>query len=554
MLAGKKSQDEGRAKDGDKNPAYSGGREWPGVYTQPHLPEKEFWSIFEQSPNYVYMVKKDRFVYVNHSFATATGYSRDELLDGEVNFCDLLAEECREEIWNLHEKILAGIINKPIKRELVIQTRQNRQITVAAHLAPVHCDDGLAAQGILADMTELKILQDHLAQSEKMAAVGQLLAGVVHEINNVLSPILGFAQLLQMDPDSNCGPQIDMIHKIEEAANRSKLLLESLLLFSRPSNPVKEYCSVNDLLKRTLDLAYPQIKKHDIAADLQLEKNLPWTSVDPNQISQVLLNIVNNALHAVRRVDHHDRRIKLSTSLCDDRIVILISNNGPHIPQSVLDRIFEPFFSTKKSGQGTGLGLSICHNIIQAHQGEIEAENTGRDRGVNFTISLPVTQGMGVFDPQPIHDEHKHFHVRTSHPHCKVLVAEDEVAIREVAVMALENFCQVDSVADGEEAIEKIRQNGCYDLYLVDLRMPRLDGYQLFLWLKDFEQDLEQKMIFMTGDTHDPECIELGKQSGCPILFKPFNVDELEQMVESRLPQPVQENLDENSGAAVAGF
>lgn len=231
---------------------------------------------------------------------------------------------------------------------------------------------------------KLKKREQELIRSEKFAAVGELVAGIAHELNNKLTPILGYIQIFQMtntNEDFN-----EPIQIIEESATNAKKIVESLLKFSRTESPTQTECQLNISLEKTLRLVEPLIKKQQIVLEQHLDPNLPFISADESQISQVFLNILNNAIHATE--ENSNPVISIKSYFDEEQVYFSFSDNGHGINEKHLLRVFDPFFSTKKVGEGTGLGLSISYGIIKAHKGNIQLESEPH-KGTTFIITLP---------------------------------------------------------------------------------------------------------------------------------------------------------------------
>lgn len=251
---------------------------------------------------------------------------------------------------------------------------------------------------IIFDITERKNLQEQLIQSEKMAAVGQLISGVTHEINNPLTVVMGYAEVLLSEPNLDTGAR-RALHSIYDESNRCKKVVQNLLSFARKHSPEKEYAYINEVLERTLNLKEYDLRKSKVEVIKNLETNLPALMVDPNQIQQVFLNLINNAEQAMAENDGRrqlviESRVKNGENRINPEgkvVEISFSDNGMGIPNKNLNKIFDPFFTTKPVGKGTGLGLSVSYGIIKEHGGEIYALSED-GKGATFVIELPMVR------------------------------------------------------------------------------------------------------------------------------------------------------------------
>jgi PAS domain S-box-containing protein len=261
-----------------------------------------------------------------------------------------------------------------------------RQFTVT--LSPMPDEHGAinSIVAVMTDVTDAADLQAKLMQTEKMAALGQLVSGVAHEVNNPLAAIVGFTDLLLENPSVPATAK-EELRVILAEAERTRVIVHNLLSFARQTSPRREPLQVNTVLRQTLRLRAYDFSNHDVDVLEGLAENLPIILGDSHQLQQVFLNILNNAYDAVRDTERPGK-IAVTTALVNGHVQISIRDNGTGISRP--DRIFDPFFTTKDVGKGTGLGLSICYGIIRAHQGEVLARNNSDGVGCTFTIQLPV--------------------------------------------------------------------------------------------------------------------------------------------------------------------
>jgi PAS domain S-box-containing protein len=251
---------------------------------------------------------------------------------------------------------------------------------------------------VMTDVTDAAVLQAKLMHTEKMAAVGQLVSGVAHEVNNPLAAILGFTDLLLENPDVP-GSAREELKIILQEAQRTKTIIQNLLSFARRQPSQREAVQINTVVQQTLQLRSYDFANHGIEVVEQLDENLPAVVGDAHELQQVFLNILNNAYDAVQETGRPGR-IEIQTAQTGEHVEIRFRDNGPGIGDQ--DRIFEPFFTTKEVGKGTGLGLSICYGIVRAHRGEISCANNSDVPGSTFTVRLPATVGrLAVENNQP---------------------------------------------------------------------------------------------------------------------------------------------------------
>ncbi len=369
---------------------------------------------------------------------------------------------------------------------------------------------------ICREITEEKQIREQLLHNEKMVAVGSLVSGVAHELNNPLAGVSGFAQLLLERSED---PKLrKTLERIRDEADRAAKIVKNLLTFARKHKPESSRISINTILERTLELRAYDMRVSDIKVSTEFDPDLPPTFADPNQLQQVFLNVIVNAEHAMKDA-RGKGHFKVGTAVVDGRIRITLEDDGPGIKPEHLKQIFDPFFTTKTVGKGTGLGLSICKAIVREHGGSITATSTV-DRGTTFTIDLPVVVGKETKveakrrAPLPISPS-------------TILVVDDESSMRELIRDALTaRGHTVDAVENGLLALQAIKSRR-YDLVVSDLKMPGMSGQELFARLRTDAPELVARIIFTSGDSVSPETRNFLEGSGRPYLLKPFEVTDM---------------------------
>jgi PAS domain S-box-containing protein len=281
--------------------------------------------------------------------------------------------------------------------ELEIARRNGIAGKFSANLSPMRDEQGIVTSiiAVLTDITDSAVLRDKLVHAEKMAAVGQLVSGVAHEVNNPLTAILGFADLLMEDAELPDTARKDLRVILQEA-QRTKQIVQNLLSFARQMPPQRNALQLNSILRRTIQLRSYDFNSHGIEIIEHLDESLPEIIGDAHQLQQVFLNILNNAYDAVHEVGR-PARIEITSIGREDFVEVTFSDNGKGITHS--DKIFDPFFTTKEVGKGTGLGLSICYGIVKEHGGEISCHNNIAGQGATFMVRLPAashTASLGV--------------------------------------------------------------------------------------------------------------------------------------------------------------
>ncbi len=322
--------------------------------------------------------------YGNERCAVACGYDPQTLVGTPL--ANLVAAEGRDMFIRAIDSTSEG--EQVESLEIPLQCADGRIIRHSVTLSPMRDEQGGVTSiiALMTDITDASMLQAKLIHSEKMAAVGQLVSGVAHEVNNPLTAIMGYADLLTTTEELPAEARRDLSIILQEA-QRTKQIVQNLLSFARQTAPHREPVNLNAVLARTLQLRQYDFVNHGVDVREQYDANLPPVYGDPQQLQQVFLNVVNNAYDAVREVTRVPV-VKISTSAANGMVEVRISDNGPGI--SLPDRIFDPFFTTKEVGKGTGLGLSICYGIMREHGGEITCINLPNGEGATFTVKLPI--------------------------------------------------------------------------------------------------------------------------------------------------------------------
>jgi PAS domain S-box-containing protein len=385
---------------------------------------------------------------------------------------------------------------------------------------------------VYSDVTEHRQIQLKMLQTEKMAALGEVAAGIAHELNNPLTAILGNVQLLLGHPLNDTA--MVEARRVHQEAERARRIVKNLLYFARENKPERSAVDLNEIAERTLALRGYELKNENIRVETDLAPDLPRTMADPYQLQQVVLNLLMNAEQALlesRGQGVVRIRTGHSAQKTGHRIWMELSDNGPGIPAEIAPRIFDPFFTTKAPGVGTGLGLSIVYGIVRQHEGEVTFESEP-GAGAKFIIELPVV-------PPPAADAQTESRDRRGHsPAVKgssILVVEDESTVADLIVDVLhEDRHRVHAVLDSREGLELLSRRS-YDLVICDLRMPWLDGRSFFKAIQRARNPMQHKILFITGDTLSPSTVEFLEANRLPFLAKPFLVEELKLAVRQQL-------------------
>ena len=370
---------------------------------------------------------------------------------------------------------------------------------------------------VFLDRTERRRLQDQLIQSEKMSAVGQLVAGVAHDLNNPLASVLGFADFLVESPEVPANLR-EPLRVIQQESLRAATIVRNLLGFARKQEHRRHNETLRPVLEATLVLLRNQLMADRVDVHLEIAPGLPELYVNANQIQQLFVNLVHNASQAIASTGRPGE-IRIIARNGPQGVVIDVADNGPGMPEELAARAFEPFFTTKPEGQGTGLGLNICQGIVKEHGGLITL-TTAPGAGATFTVELPL---LDRTEDEPAAPSSPNPTTMTF----RVLLIDDEPHILHYLRTTLEAWGHtVESAPDGYVGLD-LAVAGHFDLIISDLRMPRLGGQEFYERLSLENPAAAHNVVFSTGDTIRGDTMDFLEREGRPYLNKPFSLTEL---------------------------
>jgi PAS domain S-box-containing protein len=374
---------------------------------------------------------------------------------------------------------------------------------------------------------EITRQRENLHQSEKLSALGSLLAGVAHELNNPLSVVIGYSSMLkEFSTDPATSTRADKIH---EAAERCSRIVRTFLAMARKKPPSRAPVDIGETVAASLELTAYGLRTAGVEVTTHIEPDLPCVSGDADQLPQVFTNLVVNAQQALLAVPA-PRRLTIVAGRHGDGVEIVVADNGPGMGADVAKRIFEPFYTTKPAGVGTGVGLSVCQAIVAAHDGTISVDSAP-GKGARFTIFLPAATTAA--DPIAAQADEAIPAVRDA----RVLVVDDEADIAAMIAEILRNDGHRAEVADNAEAaLAAVRQGGV-DLIVSDIRMPGLDGPGFYRALEDVAEGLADRVLFVTGDTLAPEIDRFISDTGAPVIEKPIDPILFRKAIAERLAE-----------------
>jgi PAS domain S-box-containing protein len=487
--------------------------------------------LVDSFPDLIFVVDPNRrYTFISPKVKESLGFDPQEAV-GFI-FGENTHVEERSALLQVFDELLLGQRNFA-SIEIRVRHKKGEWRRLRCHFSPLFNETGKIEGVVISgrDITELKRLEEQLIQAEKLAAMGQMLAGVAHELNNPLTAILGASELLRdrAGVDENTKRQLDMTHR---QARRAARIVQNLLEFSRPASPQKKALDLNAIVDRTLQLHEHSLKRNAVEVDFRQCQGMPMIIGDANQLIQVFLNLISNAEQAIREV-RPSGRIQIRLGQSGQRLSATVQDDGAGIKPEVLAKIFDPFFTTKRPGGGTGLGLSICMSIIREHGGDLEAEALPAG-GAAFTVYLPVAAQEKP--SQPVRESDSSGAGEMMAPTLdllkkkSILVVDDEESIRMLLSEGLSAYgLRVDCAGTAEEALGMALRFK-YNAILCDLNLSgsgaNADGYSVAQRLKIASGPNKPELIYMSG-----EVIEEGQGSSSSDSYrrlqKPFRISDV---------------------------
>jgi PAS domain S-box-containing protein len=409
-----------------------------------------------------------------------------------------------------------------------------RLLTAIGEMAATAIQRQSLHEDLQIQLNVLRQTQARLVQSEKLAAIGQLAAGIAHELNNPLTSVVLYSQLVQQEKLS--GAVQGNLEKVVAEALRAGRIVRGLLDFARQRPIHREPVQVNEALRSSLDLISYELDSEGVKVRLSLAPDLPTITADLYQLTQVFMNLVQNSIQAMHGIAG-PRELEITTragqepapdSGSEPRTVVRISfkDTGPGIPADILDRIFDPFFTTKSESSGTGLGLSICRGIVSEHDGRIWAESPA-GQGAVFIVELPIAAAEGEKRP---HKEERPS-MDSAKGQSRILIVDDEPNVQDVLAKSLTGRgYTVETAGSGEEGLARLVKSE-FDVILCDFRMPGFSGMDFYRRIQSQSPALARRIIFITGDTANLATRRFIEENDLTILEKPFELPDLLQVI-----------------------
>jgi two-component system NtrC family sensor kinase len=429
------------------------------------------------------------------------------------------------------ENLGAAFAGELRRFEVPFQRPDGSDGTAQVLFAPVREGDRIPkVLALVRDITEQRRAQTQLQQAEKLAAMGQLVSGVAHEINNPAAIISGFAQTLLLDqltPD-----QRETVQMMYDEATRIGRITSNLLAFARAGSKERTLVDLNEIVRRTFALRSYHLTTLNITVNLELDESNPRTWANGSEMQQMLLNLLINAEQALTGVAGR-RAITIRTSTAgEDYVRLQVADSGPGIPPDIEEKIFDPFFTTKPEGTGTGLGLSICYGIVHDHGGRIWLDSKAAQAnggGAVFTIELMRdARSRQRLTPAPLPTPSAS---RAHDGALSVLLIDDEEGLRRAVLNFLKRRgMHATAVGDGADALRALHREH-FDVIVSDVRMPGMSGGEFLKRLRQDYPAMVNRLVFTTGDTFATDTAELLRDAGVPSLVKPYDFAKLEALL-----------------------
>jgi len=455
---------------------------------------------------------------INQAVSSLLGYTVEE--GQRMRLADLLAPDYRDSLTERLTRLSSGPVAEAWEVIAIAKDGRRVHLELKSRLIPAHNGHPAGIEGIARDITDRRVLEDHVRQAQKMEAIGVLAGGIAHDFNNLLTGILGYAYLLQSDAEI-AEKHSEAIDVILRSAERAAQLTTQLLGFARrdkiQNTPVDVHNTIRDLvalLQRTID------KKVRITTLLRAEH--AFVMGDPGQLYQLMLNLCLNARDAMPS----GGELTIQTRSSKDQLVITVADTGTGIAPEIRDRIFEPFFTTKAPDKGTGMGLAVVYGIVRSHGGLVTLESEiGKGSTFHTTLPLSATMGDGV-STKP---------VKARSGRGRILVIDDEEIVRQVLSRMLRSLgYEVHTAGDSVQAVEYYRENfSAIDAVILDMVMPRMNGRDCYLALHGINPEI--RAVLSSGYSQDDEAAELLREAGLEFLQKPYQLDQLATAVRKAL-------------------
>lgn len=485
--------------------------------------ERRYRHVTESVRDIIFSLDHEgRVVFLNTRVEKVLGFPRDQILGRTV--ADLVKAQAQRR--NLAEEHTPLQSTSPFPRETTVLTRSGEEVILELEGERVGGGEGRGEiHGIARDVTQRRRIEEKLRRSERLAALGEIISKVAHELRNAISGITASMEMAKARGVTG-GLEGEMDLVLSEA-QRAQDIVQGLLGSSTSRGADLLSCSVNDELAHVIDLRKARFAAAGIEFTLDCSPSAHSVAANPDQLRQVFHNILDNAEHALLQLPaDKPRRLQIRTWEDGGRVFAEIADTGPGIRQDVIGKIFDPFFTTRSEAGGSGLGLAVCLAIVEALGGDI-AVRSRTDGGAIFTVELPTESAR---------ESARSLRAGPDLRGMRMLVVEDEPAIRDFVHHFLESLgSEVDSAGNGQEAVARLAAGTSYSLVISDYSMPDRDGKDLYDWIRASRPGLLKRLIYITGDSLNPATRLFLESTGVPYLLKPVVATLLADLVRRTL-------------------
>ncbi len=485
-------------------------------------------TVLDNSPIAILGVSRDHCIRTwNRGAEAIFGYMPQEILGQQLS--ELITPQAMSQYHTLFERLVKqGAVHAyPIKG----QTKDGKKLDLNLFCGGENKDNFLANDEwtvVINDVTESRKLQDQLIKSEKLSAVGQLIAGVAHELNNPLQAVVGYTELMS---ENSAQDQLneDLQHVLDNAT-RCRKIVDNLLLFVRHGDVDHAPVYVQDTIDAALKLLQYKFKR---TPNMHVVTEMPdqplYVKGNFQQIEQVLINLLTNAYDVLEMWEGH-KEILVNVKLVDEQVRVELSDTGPGVPEEVRDQLFEPLFTTKPEGRGTGLGLPLCRQIIEDHGGSLNVVNR-EEGGAMFFFGLPQVDAP-VASKVTVDAEDENVEGR------RVLLLEDESAVRALMRDVLSAEGHTVQAAENLEQARALAAKADFDLVVTDIYLPDGTGVEFFQGWGRHSTRARPRFLFLTGDIVTEQLEQMCQENGARVLQKPVNLREFRKSLRSLLRAP----------------
>jgi signal transduction histidine kinase/DNA-binding response OmpR family regulator len=426
-------------------------------------------------------------------------------------------------VLSLPEELVAPLLDNP-------GGQQECRVNIGESVIAVRTSDGNVAgqeQGtflLLTDVTgeaiaaaEKRSLEKQVEASERFSALGEIVAGVAHELNNPLTGLLGYAELLlKLAPDERSRVRLGKLH---HEAVRCRRIVENLLCFARQRQAYPRMQGLNDVIIKAVRMQAVSAAKAGVKVHTSLSPDIPMSMFDFGQMEQVVGNLLTNAFQALAGLPEERRQVHVRTAMRDGQLRLEVEDLGSGVPENVRERVFEPFFTTRRPEGGTGLGLAVTYGIVSEHGGRIFVEDAAP--GARLVVELPAIRASVSDAAEP--DETPS--AGTAAP--AILLVDDEPVVLDLLEDVLtDSGFRVARAGNGAQALEHLEEDS-FAAILIDLKMPDMDGRRLYQTICERRPDLASRVVFTTGDLDRPDLKSFLDEAGAVLLRKPFELEKV---------------------------